>query len=110
MALSKTISNDYKERAIYDRLYVNNLKSQNVAIRGNENNSLPPKLINMDVPINDLIYVGINMKPCEYCKTNIGYHYHDLNKTTKWDNWIDNKHVCKYCKENPGAIHIHTNN
>ena len=65
------------------------------------------EITNINKPLNGLEYVGINMKPCEYCKTVEGQHYHDLNKNTPYDNWIDNKHMCELCKENPGAIHFH---
>ena len=102
MASSKTISNEYKERANYNRLQTIDLKTQYLSV-----NNLPPNLLNINKPLNGLEYVGINMKPCEYCKTVEGQHYHDLNKNTPYDNWIDNKHMCELCKENPGAIHFH---
>lgn len=102
MASSKTISNEYKERASYNRLQTISLKTENLSV-----NNLPPNLLNINKPLNGLEYVGINMKPCEYCKTVEGQHYHDLDKNTPYDNWIDNKHMCKFCKDNPGAIHFH---
>ena len=65
----------------------------------------------LDANINDLNYVGINMKPCEYCIHNKGIHYHNvnLNYNSIGYNYIDNKHMCKICKENPGKLHIHLN-
>jgi hypothetical protein len=105
MASSKTISNEYKERANYNRLQTIALKTQHLSV-----NNLPPNLLNINKPLNGLEYVGINMKPCEYCKTVEGQHYHDLDRNTSYDNWIDNKHMCKFCKENPGAIHFHFHN
>lgn len=107
MASSRTISNEYKERAYYNRLQTINLKTQYLSLENNNNNNLPPNLLNINKPLNKLEYVGINMKPCEFCKTIEGKHYHDLDKNSAYDNWIDNKHMCEYCKENPGAIHFH---
>ena len=63
MASSKTISNEYKERANYNRLQTISLKTENLSV-----NNLPPNLLNINKPLNGLEYVGINMKPCEYCK------------------------------------------
>lgn len=70
-------------------------------------NQLHKDILIKNKPIKNLEYVGINMKPCEYCKTNIGYHYHDLDKKIIGANWDNNKHMCEYCKEHPGGIHFH---
>ena len=70
-------------------------------------NRLHEELLNKTKPIKNLKYVGINMKPCEYCKNNIGYHYHDLDKKIAWPNWDNNKHMCEYCKKCPGGMHWH---
>ena len=102
MASSKIISNQYKEKAYYNRLQTISLKSGNLYV-----NNLKSNLLDINKPLNKLQYVGINMKPCEYCKTIKGKHYHDLDKKEPYDNWIDNKHMCKFCEDNPGAIHFH---
>ena len=36
----------------------------------------------LDIKIDNLLYTGINMAPCQYCKNNKGYHYHHIDKNT----------------------------
>lgn len=54
-------------------------------------------------------YIGINMKPCIYCKLFSGKHFHYLSpdKPIWRDNIKSSKHMCDICKQNPGQYHFH---
>jgi hypothetical protein len=54
-------------------------------------------------------YVGINMRPCKFCKTFKGEHIHFLNDSlVKYcPNYANSNTFCKYCKLLPGKMHIH---
>lgn len=99
MSSSILLNNEYKNKAQYNKLHVEKIKTDNLFV---DNNFL-------DKHIENLEYVGINMKPCEYCKNFKGIHYHNIDKNylSIGDNYIDNKHACLICKENKGKLHIH---
>ena len=92
--------NKYFNKLLVNRLEVNNIKPEEIKI-----DTL------LDTKIDNLDYVGINMHPCEYCKTNKGVHFHSVNPNSKqYDNYINDEHMCDYCKHNPGKLHIHYKN
>jgi hypothetical protein len=98
---NKLLYSKYLDKEHYNKLMVNDL---NV-----DNKNYNRDFLNTKIP--NLEYVGINMKPCEHCKKNNGVHYHNINLDSKsiGDNWKDDKHMCKLCKDNQGKLHIHTN-
>jgi hypothetical protein len=56
-------------------------------------------------------YIGINMKPCSFCKDFKGKHMHFIgeNSYKNYPNYANNHLLCNYCKNHPGKIHIHNN-
>ena len=77
--------------------------------KNNDSNDIKSsKLLNINSNIgNNIVHVGINMKPCQYCVTHTGFHYHDLNKETKWNNFKNHHSGCAHCKNHPNGIHFH---
>ena len=51
---------------------------------------------------------GVNMHPCDICKTEKGVHYHSFHPTAKaHPNWENDRHMCPACKTSPGDLHVH---
>jgi len=99
MSSSSLLSNEARNKVQYNRLEAVKIKTNHLSIDNN--------FLDTDIP--GLKYMGINMKPCQYCRHNEGIHYHNLNKNDNsiGYNYIDDKHMCEICKANPGKLHIH---
>ena len=54
-------------------------------------------------------YIGINKKPCLYCKLFPGKHFHYLSPTKiVWaENFKSDQHMCHICVQYPGQYHFH---
>ena len=104
MSSTSLLKSEYKNKCEYNKLKAVEVKTDNM-----QTNNLTTSDNYLDIYIDNLSYIGINMAPCEYCKNNKGYHYHNIDKniSSKGDNYIDNKHMCMICMKNPGKLHIH---